>query len=204
VDQKLPSKKKGPAVPKKDSADAAAGPGTNNGEPAGKKAGKAVKAAAKKSAVPAKAKAAKPAKPAAKKKAPAARPVRRGIQFICSECYEEFVLPADYSRETVTCPECLHVGKRPAEDFLRTVNLHKTGEKKALLGSVNISVMLATVSLIFVYLLSPYSENLSFFAKDPGQRSTAALVAGVAVVILVGLLSFSISKYERNRWEIYF
>jgi len=41
---------------------------------------------------------------------------RGSVAFVCSECYEEFILPASYSKEMVTCPECQHVGKRRVEE----------------------------------------------------------------------------------------
>ncbi len=53
------------------------------------------------------------------------------ITFVCSECYEELLLSPKYGQDIVTCPECLHVGKRPDDDFLRTVRMHKSGERRS-------------------------------------------------------------------------
>ena len=202
MEKKLPFKKAAKKSDEKPAGEAApiAGGEGNAAEakaPAGKgpaKKGKAISGAAKKATVT------KVKAPAKKKetKAPA-RPVRGGIQFICSECYEEFVLPADYSRETVTCPECLHVGKRPAEDFLRTVNLHKGGEKKALQLSLTIAEMLALAGIILVWALTPWSNSV---LNEKKETVTLALL-GIIVVLFI-VLGLLISKYEKNRWEIYF
>jgi hypothetical protein len=138
------------------------------------------------------------------KKVASVRPLRGGISFICSECYEDFVLPATYSRDTVTCPECMHVGKRPAEDFLRTVNLHKSGEQKELSSAIGISMMLAVWVLVFLWAVSPYPmpETLTKF-MDLGQANIAKIAAGLAGLFAI-LLMVKVSKYEKNRWEIYF
>jgi hypothetical protein len=142
----------------------------------------------------------KPKKPLAPRKERPARTPRAGIPFICSECYEEFVLPSTYSRETVSCPECMHVGKRPAEDFLRTVALHKSGERNALKMAVSSTCMLLVWSLAFLWLLSPYSHKLI----GGEMRDTLTKVLGGLVFLLVLLLGWAAYRYEKNRWEIYF
>src|SRR5262249_27872344 len=40
-------------------------------------------------------------------KAPARSRAAGALTFICSECYEEFLLPPTFSQEMVSCPECL-------------------------------------------------------------------------------------------------
>jgi hypothetical protein len=180
-----------------------AAPGTESASGEGKTASKKgpVKAKAVSGKAKAKAKAtAAAAKPKRERKAPPPR-TRGGIPFICSECYEEFVLPATYARETVTCPECLHVGKRPADNFLEKVNLHKTAEKRALTKSLIFAEMLVVGAVVLMWLLSAYSA--STFTSE-STRGNAVMGIGALVVVLIGLLAWSISQYEKNRWEIYF
>ncbi len=150
--------------------------------------------------VKARSKAPAAAKPKKARKAPPPT-TRGGIPFICSECYEEFVLPSTYERETVTCPECLHVGKRPAEDFLEKVNLHKSAEKRALAKSLAFAEMLLVGALGFIWILTPYSASI---LQEQQMRSNVTLGLGGLVLLLVGLLAWSVSQYEKNRWEIYF
>jgi len=142
-------------------------------------------------------------KPKPKRRRPSrARPPRGKIPFICSECYEDFVLPTTYSKDTVTCPECLHVGKRPDDNFLETVTLHKEGEKKAFSKALYFGQMLAFASLVFMWAISPYS--LERFKGHEDFRGYFIMGLGAACLILVGLLTWSVNKYESNRWEVYF
>jgi len=138
-------------------------------------------------------------KPAMKKAKPGRLP-RSGVPFICSECYEEFVLPSTYSRETVTCPECLHVGKKPAEDFLRTVTVHKAGEKSAFKLALMSTYFFLVSALLLIWIASPYSAAL---VKDEG-RSTGTMILLVMSVGFAGLLIWASGRYEKNRWEVYF
>ena len=137
---------------------------------------------------------------AAPKKDRPARLPRSGIPFICSECYEEFILPSTYSRETVTCPECLHVGKRPAEDFLRTVTVHKAGEKSAFKLALFAAYAFLVSSLGLLWMVSPYS--LGVITAD--NRSTWTMILLALAVGSAGLLIWSTGRYEKNRWEVYF
>ncbi len=187
--KKLPKKSGLNAKKNGDSGDAAKPAG--KGGPVKKATGKALGAGARTKIT---------AKPKKTRKKPEVRPLRGGIPFICSECYEEFVLPANYSKETVTCPECLHVGKRPAEDFIRTVNLHKAGEKRALSKSLWIAEMLGISALIFLFVISPYSIDMI----EEDLRGKLTMGFGGLVVVLAGLLAWSVNQYEKNRWEIYF
>jgi hypothetical protein len=157
--------------------------------------GKAIGLASK-----ARAKAAKAESSSPKAKAQASRPLRGKIEFICSECYEDFVLPATYERETVTCPECMHVGKRPAEDFLRTVTRHKDGEKRMLFQAMMLGEMLLVASLAFIWLISQFSAGV----VPVDNRDTFTWILGGAVLVLAGSLCWAVSRYEKNRWEIYF
>jgi hypothetical protein len=138
-------------------------------------------------------------KPATRKAKPGRLP-RSGVPFICSECYEEFVLPSTYSRETVTCPECLHVGKRPAEDFLRTVTVHKAGEKSAFKLALMSTYFFLVSALLLIWIASPYSSAV---IQDEG-RSTGTMILLILVVGSAGLLIWASSRYEKNRWEVYF
>jgi hypothetical protein len=208
MDKKPPLKKLGLKASKKDGAGetapaAASDPAAETKPldakaPVGKALGK--KAGSKPPAVSAAKVRSKKAKSAQEKQS--ARPPRGGIAFICSECYEEFNLPATYAKETVSCPECMHVGKRPAEDFLRTVSLHKSGERNSLKMALFVSYALAVVSLILIWAVSPYSVNV---LKDPEMRGIVTpSLAGLAVVLLAILVAWAVPKYEKNRWEIYF
>ena len=212
MDKKLPFKKAGSGPAKKNSSGESPKPAEPMA-PESRSGGKAAEAngAFKKGPVKggsvgaktkarAKAKAAAAAKPKRERKAAPVR-TRGGIPFICSECYEEFVLPATYARETVTCPECLHVGKRPADNFLEKVNLHKTAEKRALAKSLIFSEMLLVGALVFIWFLTPYAESM---VKDASLRGNITMGFGGLVVVLIGLLAWSIAQYEKNRWEIYF
>ncbi len=138
-----------------------------------------------------------PAKKAkkAKRAAPAPRPPRGGAscQFVCSECYAEFVLPANFSEETLSCPECLHVGKRPDEDFLRTVLIHKGQEKKGLAITAGVAVLFFAVAMMLIWQSSPYATTAS-------SPMAFLAIGGVLLIALLALLT----RYEANRWEVYF
>jgi len=145
-------------------------------------------------------------KPAAPKKAPASksppRPPRspKGVPFICSECYEEFILPASYSKEMVTCPECQHVGKRPSGDFLDKVVLHKGNEKFAFRLNMALAYATALFGCILFWLLSPYSVNA---IKDE-MHDIVLWAVGIAFLGSGVLLLWFATRYEKNRWEVYF
>ena len=132
----------------------------------------------------------------AKRAAPAPRPPRSGAscQFTCSECYAEFILPANFSEETLSCPECLHVGKRPDDDFLRTVLIHKGQEKKLLAITAGVAGLFFVVVLMFIWQTSPYVATASI--------SPMAFL-GISGVLLIALLAL-LTRYEANRWEVYF
>jgi hypothetical protein len=153
-------------------------------------------------AAPAKQRARKDKKKAKEKpaKEPAPRPVAAGargsITFVCSECYEEFLIPSSYSQEMVSCPECLHVGKRPDDEFLRTVHLHKAGEKRSFLSAVAVGAVLFVVATALVWFNTPYG------AEGAGASLSMPLLgaAGLLTVILIWL----VVRFEGNRWEVYF
>jgi len=153
---------------------------------------KAAKKAAKKD------KAKKPAKAKKAKKAKKPRPApssggQPNIAFICSECYEEFSLTRSAMDETLTCPECLHVGKRPEEDFLRTVGMHKAGEKRALSAAAGSFFLMVVCLFGLTYSLTP---------QGGGDTLLYAFGALSVVFLVLGLLLGV--KYEKNRWEVYF
>lgn len=129
-----------------------------------------------------------------KRAAPAPRPVKRGAscKFVCSECYAEFILPANFSEETLSCPECLHIGKRPDEDFLRTVLIHKSQEKKSLAMTAGVAVLFALSALVVIWQASPFT------ASEP-----SAILMGISGVLLIALFVL-LARYEANRWEVYF
>ena len=65
------------------------------------------------------------------------------VTFICAECYEDFTLDSSRMGDTLTCPECLHVGKRPQDNFLSQVSETKGREKKILLIAAIVGVEIA-------------------------------------------------------------
>jgi hypothetical protein len=153
---------------------------------------------------PAAGKRARPAlkeKPRPKEKKP--RPAAGGatIHFICSECYEEFTLGVAAMGDALTCPECLHVGKTPQEDFLVTVNETRGRERKMLVLATVIAAVVGVAGLLLVTLLSPHNQGL---VDILGSRDAAGYVVGglLGLAFLAGLV-LSI-QYERNRWEVYF
>ena len=149
---------------------------------------------------------AKTIKEKAKKKQRAAKPKARKaparmgsqIHFICSECYEEFNLSAKNMKETLTCPECLHVGKKPQEDFLLKVKQTKGREKKILLMASLMAILAGVAGLGVITQLTAHADLIPL----EGDMATYALGGGLAVFFLLSLI-LSI-QYERNRWEVYF
>lgn len=115
-------------------------------------------------------------------------------QFVCSECYAEFILPANFSEETLSCPECLHVGKRPDQDFLRTVLIHKGQEKKSLAITAGVAGLLFVLAVLLIWQTSPYVATASI---------PPVALLGIGGVLLIALLVL-LAKYEANRWEVYF
>lgn len=139
----------------------------------------------------------KKAKP--KREKPAPRDGGRSrIAFICSECYEDFTFSGGDINETVTCPECLHVGKKPDDDFLRTVSMHKSGEKSSLVLACLVLTALLGASGAAIYFISPH-----FFAGGDGDTNTT-MIAGIAAAFIFLISLLLVARYEKNRWEIYF
>ena len=145
----------------------------------------------------AKAKPKKKAKPKREKPAPRAGG-RSRVTFICSECYEDFTFTGGDMNETVTCPECLHVGKKPDDDFLRTVGMHKSGEKTSLVLACLVLVALLGASGAAIYFISPH-----FFAGGDSDGNTT-MIAGIAAAFIFLVSLLLVARYEKNRWEIYF
>ena len=120
------------------------------------------------------------------------------IPFVCSECYEEFLISSSYPHEMVSCPECLHVGKKPDADFIRTIHLHKAGEKRSLLAAVACGTLLAIVALALVWMNAPGPGA----EKAPDGTTNMALL-GVGGLLTLCLL-WLVARFEGNRWEVYF
>jgi hypothetical protein len=139
-------------------------------------------------------------KPAPEERKVAVAAAHGSIPFICSECYEEFLLPNNYSRDTMTCPECLHVGKRPDEDFVRKVTLQKAGERTAFTVVLLAGLALLLVVLSLIWVRSPY-RTLEL-EPDTLKNVTYGLLG--AAVILAGVLFWRLAQYEGKRWEVYF
>ena len=165
---------------------------------AAKPSPKAKKSKGKK-AKPKKEKKTKAAK-APRKAAPPPRVSGRAYAFVCSECYDEYLLPASYSDETVTCPECLHVGKKPDDNFLRTVAMHKAGEQRTTFGVMlcGLLMLLSVFGLIWINTAAGSSlvSSSSHQAVSYGLMGSSALLAVIFFWLLV--------RFEANRWEVYF
>jgi hypothetical protein len=178
-------------------SDAGAAAAAAAASPKGKKGPKGKKATPKKEK---KAKAAKPAKAPRKKAAPPPRVTGRAYAFVCSECYDEYLLPASYSDETVTCPECLHVGKKPDDNFLRTVAMHKAAEQRTTFGVMlcGLLMLLSVFGLIWINT----AAGSSLVSSSSHQTVSYGLMgaSGLLAVIFFWLLS----RFEANRWEVYF
>jgi len=134
--------------------------------------------------------------------AASAKMPRGSLTFVCSECYEEFLLSPNYSEEVVSCPECLHVGKRPDDSFLRTVNVHKAGEKKWLAMAIVCAALLCLGLLALLWVRSPYFVGDPTVSRDTVSMLTFGLLAGAGILTLV--LAWLIVRFEGNRWEVYF
>ena len=126
--------------------------------------------------------------------------VRGGLPFICSECYGEFRVPSTYASETVTCPECQHVGKRNDEDFMRRVGVQKASERSALMTALTFAISFLVVTLAFFWMQTPYSEGV---VKAAQRGTLAPLLGGLSALNLIALI-WAAGRYEKNRWEIYF
>ena len=139
-------------------------------------------------------------KAAAEEKVAVAAAVRStgSIPFVCSECYEEFLISSSYPHEMVSCPECLHVGKKPDADFIRTIHVHKAGEKRSLFAAVACGILLAFVALALVWLNAPGAGA----DKAPDGTTNMALL-GLGGLLIVCLL-WLVARFEGNRWEVYF
>ena len=154
----------------------------------------------KKEKAPKVAKPAKPAKAPRKRATPPPRVSGRAYAFVCSECYDEYLLPTSYSEETVTCPECLHVGRKPDDNFLRTVAMHKAGEQKTgfAVALCGILMFLSIFGLIWINTAggSDMVSASSHQAVSYGLMGASALLGILFLWLLV--------RFEGNRWEVYF
>lgn len=167
-----------------------------------KKLGAAKKGAKKGGAKPSRLKSAKK-KPAREKKikprkavaAPRGKSGGERIAFICSECYEDFVLTGSEVQDSITCPECLHVGKKPDDDFLRTVRMHKQGERSSLVVAAVTLLLALLAALGFIWVASPHSES-----TDENLR---LILLGATALLVVAGLALTV-RYEKKRWEVYF
>ena len=69
-------------------------------------------------------------------------------------------------KETLSCPECLHVGKRPQEDFLVKVGETRAREKKFLTFATVAVLLAAIVGAGALLLLSPYGRTTVYAVLD--------------------------------------
>jgi len=133
---------------------------------------------------------------------PPAPPKGRTLTFVCSECYTEVSVAANHSEERVTCPDCLHVGKKPDDNFLRTVSLHKSGERKKTVLTTLVGFLMVLSFLALVYMRSAYPVAAGEFATEDLETWTMVFLgAGGVFSILFMILLFN---FEKNRWEVYF
>ena len=105
---------------------------------------------------------------------------------------------SSYPHEMVSCPECLHVGKKPDADFIRTIHVHKAGEKRSLFAAVACGLLLALVAFALVWLNAPGAGA----DKAPDSTTNMALL-GLGGLLTLGLL-WLVARFEGNRWEVYF
>ncbi|MBN1420404.1 MAG: hypothetical protein JXP34_16620 [Planctomycetes bacterium] len=118
------------------------------------------------------------------------------MPIVCSDCYEEFLVPVAETPERIVCPECRHVGLRTEEDFLAKAMTQKQEEKKLYLLAV-------VTGVLFVLSLFVWGIQNSF-AKEPDvSPTTNYLFLAVSLILLIGWISFAF-KYERSRCDVYF
>ncbi len=134
----------------------------------------------------------------AKKKAkPAPRPSSGGqvVQLICSECDEPLKFDSGSADDTLTCPECLLVVKKPDEDFLSTVGMHLGGEKKFLLLTIVMLVLFFISVGGLIYYTAPIHETVD-------ETMKMAFGIGSGLFFLISMIC--LFKYEKSRWQVYF
>ena len=140
-------------------------------------------------------------KPAREKLAPAAKAPRGNtLTFVCSECYTEISVAADYSEEGVTCPDCLHVGKKPDDNFLRTVSITKSGERKSVVLATVVGILMVACFVGLLFVQSAYLTPE--LPKEDLQTWTYGLLGGGSLFSLLFL--WLLWRFEGNRWEVYF
>ena len=134
----------------------------------------------------------------AKKKAkPAPRPSSDGqvVQLICSECEEPLKFDSGSADDTLTCPECLLVVKKPDEDFLSIVGMHLGSEKKFLLLTVVMLVLFFISIGGLIYYTSPVHDKI-----DENMKNIFMGASGLFFLISM----ICLFKYEKSRWQVYF
>jgi hypothetical protein len=183
------------APPAGESGSAKAAPGARRGPRAGSKLGKGKGRDA--------AKVAKPVSKPKLKPRPAAPAGGARLQFICSECYEEFSLAAANMKDSLTCPECLHVGKKPAEDFIQKARAIRAREKKYLTLATVFALVAGLFAIAGVMLLSPHADKVRNLLGGDDPSMANMVVGGGFGLFAILVLVFSV-QYEKNRWEVYF
>lgn len=133
---------------------------------------------------------------AVRKAAKPAAPLRRAVRVICSECYEEFRLNAEFDGESLTCPDCRHTGNRPEEGFIAKVRQHQASEQMSLIMAVAAAVLFLGTAAALV-LVNSFKARPTV---DPNINYAIVFVA----LILLFVLGYAAVRYERNRWDVYF
>ena len=115
---------------------------------------------------------------------------------MCSECYDEFTIPAETLKnsDSISCPDCMHVGKRPDDEFIGMVQIHKGQEGRMKLIALAITILFVVSAGLLIYSVSPYAE------KPILDLTVLVGIVGLLFLATLGVLW----KYEGNRWEVYF
>ncbi len=145
-------------------------------------------------------KGARPRAPAAPKVAAVAltpSSIRGAYDVVCSECYAEFEFraPGAAERTPITCPDCLHVGSVAAGDVMSRVAQAKRSERSYLTRAVLPSVLVLACGLSWVV-------GLTYFELAGSDAANYSFLG--VLVLLIGALIFGLSKYESNRFDVYF
>ena len=143
-------------------------------------------------------------KPSKDKKLPKATPPKgpRGktLTFVCSECYTEISVSAQLSEDRVTCPDCLHVGKKPDDNFLHQVSMAKGREKSSVVLTTFIALLMIASFAMLAYVRSAWGAP-EYSTEDLQTWTVGTASAGGVFTILFMILLW---KSEGNRWEVYF
>ena len=135
------------------------------------------------------------------KKEPRKRPsAPRGktYEIICSECYTSYAYSQAASADSISCPECLHVGTVGANDVMSKIAIAKSTEGGNLLKAAIPAVLFFVIGVVWTGMLATKAA-----ASTNLEASTNWIFGGVLAVLFIVTLAFAL-KYESNRYEVYF